>query len=225
MKTNKNIKKTVVEESLMLKLSLSATETQYLTEKTDQNPWSPLSALNKSIANPYDTLPESELGGKKRKEDQTEVISDHVKITASLRLSFNTWLHPNGSEKVMSASDGRSYSQCSVLHVIPKMTRPHRSGLCYQRLASAELLLAKHLWERTHMTSAIFPISWQDLIPFPAPFPSWANNRVWKKRSAQGSGAFANEAVTPHHVPTMISCANRHITRVSHEKMLNLWSE
>lgn len=38
MKTNKNIKKTVVEESLMLKLSLSATETQYLTEKTDQNP-------------------------------------------------------------------------------------------------------------------------------------------------------------------------------------------
>lgn len=51
----------------MLKLSLSATETQYLSEKTDQNPYSPLSPLNKAIDNPYSALPESEQGGEKKK--------------------------------------------------------------------------------------------------------------------------------------------------------------
>lgn len=73
IKTNENNKQehkeSCAERTLMLKLSLSATEIQYLSEKTDQNPYSPLFPLNETIACPYGTLSDSQLGEENRKED------------------------------------------------------------------------------------------------------------------------------------------------------------
>lgn len=99
----------------------------------------------------------------------------------------------------MSLPDVRNYFQHSALHVNPKMTRPLWSALRYQHCTSAKLLLTNHSWERSQVTSAKFPFSWQALIPSSALFPSWADNRAWPKCCAQGFGVFANAVLS--HLP------------------------